>query len=83
MPSCPSAPLVPQRLRKQREEGGWRGGGGAGGGDSSARFLCTKQSWRGSYRRLLVITPTHITTVGWGKGQREACQGTSGQSCSP
>ena len=74
-----SNPCTLQRLRKQHEEGGWRGGGCAGG--DSARFLCTKQSWRGNYRRLLVITPTHISTVGWGRGRAE--QGTSGQSCFP
>jgi hypothetical protein len=53
-----------QRLRKQREEGGLRRGRGGGQGDGqAARFLVTKQSWRGSYRRLLCITPTHIVTV--------------------
>ena len=50
-----------QRLRKLREEGGRPGGGEA----VSARFLVTKLSWRGNYRRLLCITPTHITTVRW------------------
>jgi hypothetical protein len=53
-----------QRLRKQREEGGLRRDRGGGQGDGqAARFLVTKQSWRGSYRRLLCITPTHIVTV--------------------
>lgn len=53
--------LLLQRLRAAREEGGRRSGS-----DVLGRFLVTKLSWRGSYRRLLCITPTHITTVrGW------------------
>eukprot|EP00884_Botryococcus_braunii_P020260 jgi/Botrbrau1/6918/Bobra.67_3s0035.1 len=30
--------------------------------DCVARFLCTKHSWRGKYRRVLCITPTAIIT---------------------
>jgi hypothetical protein len=50
--------LMLQRLRAAREEGGRRSGS-----EVLGRFLVTKLSWRGSYRRLLCITPTHITTV--------------------
>ncbi|KAK9868448.1 hypothetical protein WJX84_004951 [Apatococcus fuscideae] len=31
--------------------------------DSIARYLCTKHSWRGKYRRLLCVTPTALVTV--------------------
>lgn len=31
--------------------------------DAIARYLCTKHSWRGKYRRLLCITPTALVTV--------------------
>lgn len=30
--------------------------------DSIARFLCTKSSWRGKYRRIICITPTSVIT---------------------
>ena len=30
--------------------------------DCIARFLCTKSSWRGKYRRILCITPTSVVT---------------------
>jgi hypothetical protein len=50
--------LMLQRLRAAREEGGRRSGS-----EVLGRFLVTKLSWRGSYRRLLCITPTHITTL--------------------
>jgi hypothetical protein len=30
--------------------------------DCVARFLCTKHSWRGKYRRILCITPSAIVT---------------------
>lgn len=30
--------------------------------DCVARFLCTKHSWRGKYRRVMCITPTAIIT---------------------
>ena len=31
--------------------------------DATARYLCTKHSWRGKYRRLLCITPTALVTL--------------------
>ena len=30
--------------------------------DCVARFLCTKASWRGKYRRIICITPTSVVT---------------------
>ena len=30
--------------------------------DCIARFLCTKSSWRGKYRRIICITPTSVVT---------------------
>ena len=30
--------------------------------DCVARFLCTKSSWRGKYRRIICITPTSVVT---------------------
>lgn len=56
--SQPALGLRLQRLRKQHEEGRRRDGE-----QQVARFLVTKLSWRGSYRRLLCITPTHVLTV--------------------
>ena len=44
-----------QRLRKHREEG-------QGQEEALARFLVTKTSWRGNYRRILIITSSSVVT---------------------
>lgn len=44
-----------QRLRKHREEE-------QGQGEALARFLVTKTSWRGNYRRILIITSSSVVT---------------------
>ena len=46
-----------QRLRKQREEQQ-----GHDEEETAARFLVTKLSWRGNYRRILAVTSTSIIT---------------------
>lgn len=52
-----------QLLRKQQAEGARPGSSSAAAAAQQHRFLVTKLSWRGSYRRLLCITPTHILTL--------------------
>lgn len=62
----PLPTLLPQLLRKQQEAvRGARGGGADTASPAAAthRFLVTKLSWRGSYRRLLCVTPTHLLTL--------------------
>jgi DnaJ homolog subfamily C member 13 len=48
-----------QRLRTHREE---RQGLNNQQGDTTSRFLVTKLSWRGNYRRILAITSTAVIT---------------------
>ncbi len=57
------AALPLQLLRKQQAEGGRPGGSPATAAAQQHRFLATKLSWRGSYRRLVCITPTHLLTL--------------------